>query len=202
MFPCCVRAYEGVFRGKEYSAVAQENSAKELTLEDLKDLPTQFISNITVNDWQMHESRTGPSHHLMAFSPTEVKVIGKHVDDNGEDIEPPSLRGFLPKHMRLSSAMAISGAALSFDMGSYESVLDVVLDLLALLGIGMGDEMASDQSTEEPRGLCNKVRIFRTPRLSSAPFHHRLAAASVLRQLLCLFKPDVVFKAKTVREFR
>ena len=53
--------------------------------------------------------------------------------------------------MRLSSAMAISGAAVSYDMGSYESGLNMVLDLLSLLGIGMGDEMVSDQCKFQDR---------------------------------------------------
>ena len=48
--------------------------------------------------------------------------------------------------MRSSSAMAISGAALSFDLGEYESGgLNALLELLNLPGLGMGDEMMCDQ---------------------------------------------------------
>lgn len=46
--------------------------------------------------------------------------------------------------MRLFIVMVIFGVVVSYDMGSYESRLDMVLDLLNLLGIGMGDEMISD----------------------------------------------------------
>lgn len=42
--------------------------------------------------------------------------------------------------------MAISGAALSFYMGEYESGgLNVLLELLNLPGLGMGDEMMCNQ---------------------------------------------------------
>lgn len=111
---------------------------RELTLHDLEDTSPTFISNITVNDWQF-DSEAKSSHQLMAFSSEGVKVIGVDVKD------PPDFKErFKPQYMRLSAAMAISGAAVSFDMGSYETGFDMVLDLLNLLGIGMGDEMVSD----------------------------------------------------------
>ena len=185
VFPCCGVLYEGVtdqYRllkgGTPRSSQDLNGDEKELTLDDLKDRVPKFISNITVNDWQI-DSRNGPSHHLLAFSTEDVKVVGKYVDENGESIDPPSFcekhdgnhgqsracRGFTPEHMRLSHAMAISGAAMSFDMGSYESGLDMVLDLLSLLGLGFGAEMASDQvyherNKEKPIKSCKKVCTF------------------------------------------
>ena len=144
VFPNCVRAAESIWRGKGYVAERgtpddEEDANKELKLDDLKDVLPIFISNITVNDWQI-SSGAKSSYQLISFSPEGVELIGS-------DWEKPSelSRCFEPKHMRLSAAMAISGAAVSYDMGSYESGLDMVLDLLNLLGIGMGDEMVSDQ---------------------------------------------------------
>jgi len=117
---------------------------KEIYLSDLSNIQPKFISNITVNDWQIG-SRQGPCHHLIAFSTEDVRVIGKYVDEEGKSVNPESVQLFKPEHMPLSQAMAISGAALSFDMGSYESSLDMILDLLSLLGLGMGAELPSDQ---------------------------------------------------------
>ena len=117
----------------------EEDANKELKLDDLKDVSPTFMSNITVNDWQI-SSDAKSSHQLISFSSEGVELIGS-------DWEKPSelSKFFKPKHMRLSAAMAISGAAVSYDMGRRESGLDMVLDLLNLLGIGMGDEMVSDQ---------------------------------------------------------
>lgn len=162
MFPWCrtvTKGVTGLFRGKHQRIPTAEDKDKELTFEDLESLPTKFISNITVNDWQI-EGRAGNSHHLLAFSPSEVKVVGKYVDENGETVKPQDFQfneHFLPKHMRLSSAMAISGAAVSFDMGSFENKLYMVMELLSLLGIGMGDEKACDQCAEDKKKWWQQV---------------------------------------------
>ena len=145
VFPNCVRPAGGIFdlirRVIRRLLLANEEDAnKELKLDDLTDVSPIFISNITVNDWKIR-SDAKSSYHLISFSSKGVKLIGN-------DWEKPSKLSecFEPKHMRLSAAMAISGAAVSYDMGRRESGLDMVLDLLNLLGIGMGDEMISDQS--------------------------------------------------------
>ena len=119
------------------------NTDDKLRLDDLKDVSPIFMSNITVNDWKMR-SDAKSSYHLISFSSKGVKLIGN-------DWEKPSKLSecFEPKHMRLSAAMAISGAAVSYDMGTYERAMDMVLDLLNLLGLGMGEEMVSDQSHRE-----------------------------------------------------
>lgn len=166
MFPCCGFVYESV----PTWIWNLNKDRKELFLSDLNEMQPKFISNITVNDWQIG-SREGPCHHLIAFSTEDVKVIGKYVDKKGKSVKPkplydPNNEGvplFKPEHMRLSQAMAISGAALSFDMGSYESSLDMILDLLSLLGLGMGAELPSDQmdlgihKEESFRKVCKKV---------------------------------------------
>ena len=149
MYPNCVKPAECIIR-----CIADEDDAnKELKLEDLKDVSPTFISNITVNDWQIN-SVAKTSHQLISFSPDGVELIGN-------DCQKPSelSRCFEPKHMRLSTAMAISGAAVSYDMGSYDSRLDMVLDLLNLLGIGMGDEMVSDQChcEDQSKSTCGCV---------------------------------------------
>ena len=145
VFPNCVRSAEGIYeiiigpnqKGKPLLPV--RNPDEELTLDDLKEVSPIFISNITVNDWQI-SSDAKSSYQLISFSSKGVELIGN-------DWEKPSNLSecFKPKHMRLSAAMAISGAAVSYDMGRRESGLNMVLDLLNLLGIGMGDEMVSDQ---------------------------------------------------------
>lgn len=116
-----------------------ENDEMELSLHTLSGISPTFISNITVNDWQMNiddESR----HKLIAFSSEGVEIIGKYQKRNYQTLKAALLC------MRSSSAMAISGAALSFDMGEYESGgLNALLELLNLPGLGMGDEMMCDQ---------------------------------------------------------
>ena len=149
-FPNCVRSVEGIYdiirrpnrRGKLWEVPNTDDELPdELKLGHLKDVSPTFISNITVNNWQI-DSDAKSSHQLISFSSKGVELIGN-------DWEKPSKlnKCFKPKHMRLSAAMAISGAAVSYDMGSYEDalLLDMVLDLLNLLGLGMGDEMVSDQ---------------------------------------------------------
>ena len=140
MFPNCVRPAGGIFDLiRRVIKKLLEDANEELTLYDLKGVSPTFISNITVNDWQISGDAQS-SHHLISFSSEGVELTGK-------DWEKPSKLSecFKPKHMRLSAAMAISGAAVSYDMGRRESGLNMVLDLLNLLGIGMGDEMVSDQ---------------------------------------------------------
>ena len=144
VFPNCVRLAEAIYdiirpNGRVGPLSPERNTDDELTLDDLKDVSPIFISNITVNDWQI-SSDAKSSHQLISFSSKGVELIGN-------DWEKPSglSECFKPKHMRLSAAMAISGAAVSYDMGRRESRLNMVLDLLNLLGIGMGDEMVSDQ---------------------------------------------------------
>ena len=132
------------------------NTDDELKLGNLKDVSPTFISNITVNNWQI-SSDAKSSHQLISFSSKGVELIGN-------DWEKPSKlsKCFKPKHMRLSAAMAISGAAVTYDMGSYEDTLlmDMVLDLLNLLGLGMGDEMVSDQChcQEQRESTAGKIK--------------------------------------------
>ena len=147
MFPNCVRPAGCIFDlirqvNKRLVRDNEEDANKELKLDDLKDVSPTFMSNITVNDWQI-SSDAKSSHQLISFSSEGVKLIGSDWE-HGE--KPSELSKFFkPKHMRLSAAMAISGASVSYDMGRRESGLNMVLDLLNLLGIGMGDEMVSDQ---------------------------------------------------------
>ena len=132
----------------------QRNTDNELRLDDLKDVSPIFISNITVNDWQI-SSDAKSSHQLISFSSKGVELIGN-------DWKKPSelSKCFDPKHMRLSAAMAISGAAVSYDMGRRESGLNMVMDLLNLLGLGMGDEKISDQChfQDQRKSTAGKMR--------------------------------------------
>ena len=162
VFPNCVRSAEGIYeiiigpnqKGKPLLPV--RNPDEELTLDDLKEVSPIFISNITVNDWQI-SSDAKSSYQLISFSSKGVELIGN-------DWEKPSKlsKCFEPKHMRLSAAMAISGAAVSYDMGSYESAMrmDMILDLLNLLGLGMGDEKISDQchGQEQRKSKAGKMK--------------------------------------------
>ncbi|KAL9952341.1 hypothetical protein ACROYT_G039584 [Oculina patagonica] len=141
VFPWCVGPIEGIskyIKGYEFRRVCETDD--ELTLQDLDGLSPTFISNITVNDWQT-SSEAKSSHHLMSFSSEGVKLIGSDVEKESSDLT----ARFHPHHIKLSAAMAISGAAVSYDMGGYQSRLDMVLELFALLGIRMGDEMVCDQ---------------------------------------------------------
>ena len=159
VFPNCVRAAEGIYNifrpdQKDKPLLPARNTDDELTLDDLKEVSPIFISNITVNDWQI-SSDAKSSHQLISFSSKGVELIGN-------DWEKPSKlsKCFEPKHMRLSAAMAISGAAVSYDMGRRESGLNMVMDLLNLLGLGMGDEKISDQChfQDQRKSTAGKMR--------------------------------------------
>lgn len=154
VFPWCVRPVEGISnytKGKEHRRCCDDQD--ELNLRDLEAVSPTFISNITVNDWQV-EIGAEHSHHLMSFSSEGVKLVG--IDDQ-TTVSTDLTDRFHSQHMRLSAAMAISGAALSFDMGGHQGRLDTVLDLLALLGIQMGDVMVCDQCLEAKTSWKKKV---------------------------------------------
>lgn len=168
VFPNCVRAAEGIYgcirpnrKLKGKPLLPERNTEDELRLGDLKDVSPILISNITVNDWQI-SSDAKSSHQLISFSSKGVELIGN-------DWEKPSKlsKCFEPKHMRLSAAMAISGAAVSYDMGAYERAMDMVLDLLNLLGLGMGDEMVSDQrqGQDQRESTAGKMKQYVLPYL-------------------------------------
>jgi len=155
VFPNCVRsAEEEVAKYMKKRGVVRVGDTDELTLDDLKEISPIFISNITVNDWQI-SCDAKSSHQLISFSSQGVKLIGSEWEKAAKLSE-----CFTPEYMRLSAAMAISGAAVSYGMGIYETSLDMVLDLLNLLGIGMGDEMVSDQCNcqKKVRSASGKIK--------------------------------------------
>ena len=131
------------------------NVDDELTLQDLEDISPVFISNITVNDWQI----AGGDEHgyqLMTFSSEGVKVTGSGVE-NGGTLARHFAGRFHPHLMKLSVAMAVSGAAVSFDKEGCQSRLDTVLDLFALMGIQMGEEIVCDECPEAKISWKEKV---------------------------------------------
>ena len=132
-----------------------DDADNELTLQDLEDISPIFISNITVNDWQIADG-DDHSYQLMTFSSEEVKVIGSGVE-NVETLARHFAGRFHPKHMKLSVAMAVSGAAVSFDKEGHQSRPDVVLDLFALMGIQMGEEIVCDEFPETKISWKEKV---------------------------------------------
>ena len=138
--------------GDEFRRVGD---AKELTLQDLEEISPVFISNITVNNWQIAGGNDN-GYQLMTFSSEGVKVIGSHVKIGGV-LARHFVSRFHPHLMKLSVAMAVSGAAVSFDKEGYQSRLDMVLDLFALMGIQMGEEIVCDECPEAKIGRKEKV---------------------------------------------
>lgn len=138
--------------GDEFRRVGD---AKELTLQDLEEISPVFISNITVNNWQISGGDDN-GYQLMTFSSEGVKVIGSDRKIGGVLARHFGSR-FHPHLMKLSVAMAVSGAAVSFDKEGYQSRLDMVLDLFALMGIQMGEEIVCDECPEAKIGWKEKV---------------------------------------------
>ena len=134
----------------------------ELTLQDLEDISPVFISNITVNDWQI-AGADDHGYQLMTFSSEGVKVIGSGVK-NGEVLARYFAGRFHPHLMKLSVAMAVSGAAVSFEKEGYQSRPDTILDLFALMGIQMGEEILCDECPEAKIGwkekVCDQDRLY------------------------------------------
>ena len=79
----------------------------ELTLQDLENISPVFISNITVNDWQI---AGGDDHdyQLMTFSSEGVKVIGSDMK-NGGALARHFVGCFHPHLIKLSAATLVSG---------------------------------------------------------------------------------------------
>ena len=147
IFHWCGRPIGDVWKcvkAKEFRRVRDADD--EVTLQDLEGISPIFISNITVNDWQIGGGEDY-GYQLMSFSSEGAKVIGSGVE-NGETLASHFAGRFHPHLMKLSVAMAISGAAVSFDKEGHQSRLDMVLDLFALMGIQMGEEIVCDECPE------------------------------------------------------
>lgn len=151
-----IKSIQKYIKRNEFQRVCPCEMEDELSLQDLEGLSPTFISNITVNDWQIGNG-AGSRHQLMAFSTDGAKLIGNDTENTGIAAHtfaacPHS------RLMKLSVAMTLSGAAVSFDMGDdFQNGLDMVSDLFTLIGISLGDELVYGEHSEEELSCSEKV---------------------------------------------
>ena len=114
-----------------------ETETRSLSLAGLKDTKPEYVSNIVVNRWRLSDE-SEESYGLLTMSSTGIDRLDRTQ-------EPDPFMGRLgPADIKLSEAMATSGAALSQHMGKYDNTVEGVIRFYTLLGLEMGATMISD----------------------------------------------------------
>lgn len=109
-----------------------------LTIKDLANIKPYYVCNVLVDNW-IYVNSPDPriSFTVLTISPHLIERID---DDENKDFDHNSIG---PGDIRLSDAMATSGAVLSYNMGNYEN--EAALSLQIMLGVSMGKTWLSDK---------------------------------------------------------
>ena len=121
-----------------------------LTLKDLEDIKPYYICNVLVDNWiYMDSPDPRISFTVLTISPHLIERID---DDEYKDFDENSIS---PGDIRLSDAMATSGAVVSYNMGDYQN--EAALSVQMMLGVSMGKTWVSDKRLLK-RTFCGAVR--------------------------------------------
>ena len=124
-------------------------TSSALSLEDLKGIKPEYISNIVVNRWKESDESTGENYELLTMSSSGIECL----DTKKRKFDADKLK---PADIKLSDAMATSAAALSQHMGKYDSV-EGLTRFHTLLGLEMGATMISDYEAVKNERVVLKV---------------------------------------------
>ena len=139
------------YKTSNYEELDNEGSGKEtLTLKDLENIKPYYICNVLVDNW-IYASYRNPrkAFTILTISPHLIERID---DDEYKDFDEHSIG---PGDVRLSDAMATSGAVLSYHMGEYSN--EAALSVQMVLGVSMGKTWVSDKRLLQ-RTICGAVR--------------------------------------------
>lgn len=122
-----------------------------LTLKDLEDIKPYYICNVLVDNW-IYKNSSDPrkAFTILTISPHLIERID---DDEYKDFDEQSIG---PDDVRLSDAMATSGAVVSYNMGEYTNA--AALSVQMMLGVSMGKSWVSDKRLIR-RSISGAVRL-------------------------------------------
>ena len=122
-----------------------------LTVKDLKNIKPYYICNVLVDNW-IYKNSSDPrkAFTILTISPHLIERID---DDEYKDFDEHSIG---PDDIRLSDAMATSGAVVSYNMGEYTN--EAALSVQMMLGVSMGKSWVSDKRLLK-RTICGAVRL-------------------------------------------
>ena len=111
---------------------------RTLTLKDLDSIKPYYICNVLVDNWIYIDSPDPRiAFTVLTISPHLIERID---DDDYKDFDHNTIG---PGDIRLSDAMATSGAVVSYNMGEYKN--EAALSLQMMLGVSMGKTWISDK---------------------------------------------------------
>ena len=127
-------------RSQHYEQIPKDGEADKetLTLKDLEDIKPCYVCNVLVDNWT-YAGSTDPrkSYTILTITPKEVERID---DDKNADFGASSIGS---ADIKLSDAMATSGAVASYSMGDYHN--KAIFNLQMLFGVSMGNSWVSDK---------------------------------------------------------
>ncbi|XP_028408536.1 uncharacterized protein LOC114531088 isoform X2 [Dendronephthya gigantea] len=148
-----------------------EPNEGEVTLKDLKGTKPEYISNMVVNNWRREYDR---EYCVLTMSSEGITVIDKQPQNNQSRTEPQQdqenlifrddyFRDILqPRDIKLSSAMAMSAAAVSPHLGKYKPEEQKLTHILTILNMEMAANvvynMAGERhASEDCKSSCSKI---------------------------------------------
>jgi len=123
----------------KYEEIDGRNPEKDiLTLEDLQNIKPSYVCNVMVNNWT-YAGCTDPrkAYTILTISPHLIERID---DDRRNDFGESSIG---PADIRLSDAMATSGAVIAYSMGDYHN--KAAFSAQMMFGVSMGSTLVSDK---------------------------------------------------------
>ncbi|XP_028408585.1 uncharacterized protein LOC114531134 [Dendronephthya gigantea] len=162
---CCS---SGMYRPKE-------NDQRAVTLGDLEGIKPEYLSNMVINGWRRKYDKR---YCLLTMSSKGISVIDQQPQFSQSQTsvtnQPPqclrdlekfrenclnseNFKGKLkPRHVKLSSAMAMSAAAVSPSLGKHEEAEHRFTHILTLLGMEMAAHLIYNMTGEKKRGCCHR----------------------------------------------
>ena len=140
------------YRSQHYEEIEDSYSEKEtLTLKDLENIKPYYVCNVLVDNWTYVDSSSPiKSYTILTISPHLIERID---DDENKDFDESSIG---PADIRLSEAMATSGAVISYSMGDYHN--KAAFSAQMMFGISMGNSLVSDKKLLK-RGIFGMVGL-------------------------------------------
>ena len=138
----------------EYDKI-EEQDKQILTLRDLRHIQPLYVCNMLVDNW-IYEDSSDPdvAFTVLTISPELIERID---DDDYKDFDENMIG---PSDIKLSDAMATSGAVVSYHMGGYKN--EAALSLQMMFGLTMGKSWLADKRLLKTNtcGVVRKTRFF------------------------------------------
>ncbi|XP_028408530.1 uncharacterized protein LOC114531087 isoform X1 [Dendronephthya gigantea] len=162
------------------------NDHRAVTLGDLKGIKPEYLSNMVVNGWRRkydqkyclltmcskgisvidQQPRTG---QVRRSCPSAYSAVTNHPPQrhqNLEEFRESCLNGeyfkgkMKPSDVKLSSAMAMSAAAVSPNLGKHKAEENRFTHILTLLNMEMAAHLVYNMTGERESGVCHQFRLY------------------------------------------